>query len=345
MKRKLLCGFLAVFLLVLSVAGCGAKDGEQKAGGQGQSKYKIGIFVSGDEKIEKDCLDGFREGLAAYDYIEDKNTEFLVVRPEEDEEALEEQEEDVAKSKIDLCMGIGTKGAQAAYDTIYGYETPGLFLAVDDPYKSGLTKKNGAPTANVTGITSALTPSLQIRMIRDLLPNATKVGVIYMLGLDQDEDLDAKGQFTDAMIKVAKENGISTEKIIIDDPTTIADVITNNLSEVDCYINVNDKIPSEILSAEANAAVNIGIPLFGANEEQVVRGVYASQRVDYWEMGYDAGVMAAKMLLFEMNPSYEFCREARKAEYLIHGGTREILDAYIPTNIPDRIVTIIPKEG
>ena len=58
-------------------------------------------------------------------------------------------------------------------------DTPVLITAVTDPAESGLVDDNQKPGGNVTG-TSDLTPvKEQIDLLKQILPDAKKVGILY----------------------------------------------------------------------------------------------------------------------------------------------------------------------
>ena len=83
-----------------------------------------------------------------------------------------------ANEKKDLILAIATPAAQAMVGAVE--DTPVLITAVTDPAESGLVDTNEKPGANVTG-TSDLTPvKEQIDLLKQLVPEAKTVGVLYL---------------------------------------------------------------------------------------------------------------------------------------------------------------------
>ncbi len=77
----------------------------------------------------------------------------------------------------DLIFAIATPAAQAVAGVTS--DIPVVLTAVTDPAESGLVESNDAPGGNVTG-TSDLTPvKEQIDLMKQILPDVKKVGVLY----------------------------------------------------------------------------------------------------------------------------------------------------------------------
>ena len=82
-----------------------------------------------------------------------------------------------ANEKKDLILAIATPAAQAVAGSVS--DAPVLVTCVTDPAESGLVESNDKPGANVTG-TSDLTPvKEQIDLLKQLVPDAKTVGVLY----------------------------------------------------------------------------------------------------------------------------------------------------------------------
>src|SRR5699024_5214668 len=77
----------------------------------------------------------------------------------------------------DLIYAIATPAAQAVAGLTK--DIPVVISAVTDPAESGLVADNNAPGGNVTGV-SDLTPiKEQIDLLKQLIPDAQTIGVLY----------------------------------------------------------------------------------------------------------------------------------------------------------------------
>ena len=80
----------------------------------------------------------------------------------------------------DVIVAISTPSAQALLATTKNI--PIVFSAVTDPVAGQLTPSWDASGTNVTGVSNALDLTKQAEMIRRILPQAKRVGVVYNPG-------------------------------------------------------------------------------------------------------------------------------------------------------------------
>ena len=79
-----------------------------------------------------------------------------------------------------------------------------------------------------------------------------------------------------------------------------ADVV---LKDADCISNLTDNTVVSALQTVLDEANKAGIPVFGAEVEQVKAGCVASMGLEYIELGKQTGKMAAKVLKGEAKAS------------------------------------------
>ena len=113
-------------------------------------------------------------------------------------------------------------------------EIPVIYTAVTDPKAAKLANDDGAPVGEVTGTSDELPIKEQLEMIREMLPDAEKIGILYttsevnsVSAIEKYEELAGDYGFTIVKKGVTQTADISlaTEEI---------------LSEVDCLTNLTD---------------------------------------------------------------------------------------------------------
>ena len=67
----------------------------------------------------------------------------------------------------------------AAYNSAMKTEIPVVYTAISDPVGAGLAGADGVGVGNVTGTSDALPVQAQLEMIRKMLPDAKKIGILY----------------------------------------------------------------------------------------------------------------------------------------------------------------------
>ena len=81
--------------------------------------------------------------------------------------------------KVDLICAIATPSAQSAYNAAMDKDIPVIYTAVTDPVSAELADKDGEAVGNTTGTSDKLPIKEQLEMIRKMLPDAKKIGIMY----------------------------------------------------------------------------------------------------------------------------------------------------------------------
>ena len=85
----------------------------------------------------------------------------------------------LVSDKVDLVCAIATPSAQSAYNAAMKADIPVIYTAVTDPVAAELADKDGKPVGEVTGTSDKLPVEEQLKMIREMLPDAKKIGIMY----------------------------------------------------------------------------------------------------------------------------------------------------------------------
>ena len=162
---------------------------------------------------------------------------------------------------------------------------------------AGLADEEGNSVGNITGTSDKLPVEEQLKMIRDLMPDAKKIGILYTTS-------EANSVST---IKEYKELAENYDFEIVDSGiNTVADVemaAKDLASKVDCISNLTDNTVVSSLATILDKANAANIPVFGSEIEQVKLGCLAAEGLDYVALGKQTGKMAAKVLKGEKKAS------------------------------------------
>ena len=259
--------------------------------------YTIGISQFAEHGSLDNCKEGFLAGLAEEGIVEGENLTVLFDNAQADTGTASTIADNFVSQNVDLICGIATPSAMSAYNSTMNTEIPTIFTAVSDPVAAGLANEDGTPAGNITGTSDYLAVTEQLKMIREILPEAEKIGIIYTTSETNSESTVAEYE------KYAAEYGFEIVKTGIN---TVADVelaATDLAGKVDCITNLTDNTVVSALQTELAAASKAGIPVFGSEVEQVKAGCLASMGLEYYELGKQTGVMAAKVLKGEAKAS------------------------------------------
>ena len=267
--------------------------------------YTVGIGQFAQHGSLDNCYQGFVEGLAEAGIVEGENLKIDLQNAQADMGIAQQIAAQFASAKVDMMVGIATPMAQACYNAAAG-AIPTIFTAVTDPVAAGFVNADGTAAGEVTGTSDALPIKAQLETIRAMLPDATKIGILYTTS--EVNSISAieiyKSLAGDYGFEIV-ESGISTTADI---PLAL-DAL---LGKVDCLTNLTDNTVVSALALVLDKANAAGKPVFGSEIEQVKLGCVAAEGLDYIALGRQTGLMAAKVLRGEAKASeipYEIITE------------------------------------
>ena len=187
---------------------------------------------------------------------------------------------------VDLIMANATPALQAASAATDTIPVLGTSITVYDVVLGGSVPKN------VSGTTDLAPLDEQASMIKELFPDAKKVGVLFC-------SAEANSQYqVDKISEFLKEDGIETVNYVFNDSNDITAVTEKAVSDkVDVIYIPTDNTAAANTQAIANVVLPAGIPVF-AGEEGVCTGCgVATLTISYYDIGFKTGEMAADILL------------------------------------------------
>lgn len=295
MRRKVMAMVMAAMTMAATMAVPAMADEES---------VTIGISQFAEHGSLDNCREGFLEGLKEAGYEEGKNLTIEYQNAQADTGNAATIADSFVNKKVDLICAIATPSAMSAYNSAMDADIPVIYTAVSDPAGAGLVNEDGTNVGNITGTSDKLPVTEQMALIRELMPDAKKIGILYTTS-------EANSVST---IQEYKDNAEEYGFEIVDTGiNTIADVemaAKDLASKVDCISNLTDNTVVSALQTVLAAANDEKIPVFGSEVEQVKNGCVAAVGIDYVALGKQTGEMAAKVLKGEATATetpFEIC--------------------------------------
>ena len=259
--------------------------------------YTIGINQFAVHGSLDNCREGFIEGLAENGFVEGKNLTVLEENAQADPGLAAQISTNFAGQNVDLICAIATPSAQSAYSVGRKNDIPVIYTAVTDPVAAELANADGTPVGEVTGTSDKLPVEEQLKMIREMLPQAKTIGIMYTTS-----EVNSASTLAEYKEKAADygfeivESGVSSTA----DIPLAADSL---LEQVDCLNNLTDNTVVASLPVILDKANKLNVPVFGSEIEQVRIGCLAAMGLDYIDLGKQTGKMAAAVLKGEKKAS------------------------------------------
>jgi putative ABC transport system substrate-binding protein len=121
--------------------------------------------------------DGLRDALKAVGFIEGRNLKLVVETVVDDEQRLSQQALNLVLGRPDVLVALSVPAAQALMR--HTKQMPIVFAGVTDPVQAELVPSWSASGTNVTGVSDLLTMARRVQMIRQFVPRARRIGVVY----------------------------------------------------------------------------------------------------------------------------------------------------------------------
>lgn len=324
MKKKLLGGLALALLL----AGCGnSGDSDKEKTDDGKKTYKIGII----QQMEHPALDSAREGLEKYlKGKSDAKFEITVKNAQGDNGTADTIAKQFVSEDVDLIYSIATNASQAAVNATGGTDIPVVFNAVTDGVEAKLVTSNEKPGGNVTGVSDAAPLEKQLEMIRELLPEAKKIGMIYNIG-----EVNGKLQVKQVE-KLASKYNFKIVKKGVSATTEIATVAEQLAGDVDCIYNITDNMVVSATASITDKANAKNIPVFAAEDGQMKAGLLASDSISYEKLGEQAGSVAYDILVNGKKAGDIPVETAKDTTLYINKKVAEQLGIKIPDSLAER---------
>lgn len=332
MKKKVLAVVLGMSMVVAMMTGCGGSKETSDSSNSAEKTYTIGISQFAEHGSLDNCREGFIEGLKEEGLEEGKNLKIVTNNADADTGTAAQIADQFVADKVDMICAIATPSAQAAYNAAMETDIPVVYTAVTNPVAAELANDDKSPVGNVTGTSDELPVEAQLRMIREILPDAKTIGILYTTS-------EANSVYSiEQYEKLADKYGFKIEKTGITNTSEIQLAASDLLGKVDCLTNLTDNTVVSALPTVLGLANEKGIPVFGSEIEQVKLGCLAAEGIEYTQLGKDTGKMAAKILKGEASASemdYELITES---SLYVNEKVAENLGITVPDTMKERAV-------
>lgn len=196
---------------------------------------------------------------------------------------------------VSLIYAIATPPLVTAADLTT--TTPIVFGAVRDPLATQLVAELDRPGRNATGASHWLPGGAHARVVRDLIPDVDRIGVLY-----NPAEINSRGQVNETRVW-ANENGIDLVERPVSAASQLEEAVDSLVGQVSALLIPTDNTVVSGLDTVLAAAARNHIPVFGSDFGSVERGAVAAYGSDDFELGKRAGEIALAILVEGADPA------------------------------------------
>ena len=315
---------LALILVLALVVTIGCAKGTQ---------YKIGLTQFATHPAADAGRQGFKDALKATGFEEGKNVTYDYQNPEGDASTEQTIAQKFVNEKVDLIFSFGTRISQQCVNAAKGTNIPVVFCGITDPVAAGLvTSLSSHPNENVTGTSDMIEVKSSVDLMLQIVPGVKKLGTIYNAG--EVNSVVLVNQLKEACSPL----GITVVERTVSTSADVKVAAESLVGQVDAIWVGTDNTVVSGLEALIKVCEDHKIPFFPSDDPSIKRGGIACLGFDYYDIGYQTGEMAVKIL--KGTKASDIPAElGKKFSYTVNTKAAERYGVTIPQAILDKALT------
>lgn len=306
---------IVIMMLTIALAGCTQTEQGDDA------KITIGITQIVEHQSLDDARQGVIDALSDNGFVDGENIEIEF----KNAQGNIENAEMIAKSFVDkdIVVPITTPSTQAMFNSIK--DKPIVYSLVTDPVSAGLEGDN------ITGVSDMTPVKKQFELMLTLLPETKVVGIIY-----NSSEFNSEIQVKIAE-EVAVELGLELEVIAVSDTNEINLALDKILGEIDVLYTHNDNMLATAYPLIVKKADEANIPILAVVDDFIKQGALATEGINNYQVGYQSGLMVAKILNGEDIDNIPF-ETLLETELIVNQAVADKYGVVIPDELLDRVI-------
>lgn len=289
MKRML--GFIIIIFGFLGIAYFQSGTTAQ----QTQTKPTVGILQLTTHPALDAIHKGIIAGLKDKGYVAGKNIKIDFQNAENDQSNLKSMSERFTEEHAAATVGIATPAAQALANV--NQKTPIILGAITDPVAAKLVKNVKKPGGNITGVSDQAPIAAQLKLIRQIMPDAKTLGVI---ATSSDDSAQTQAKM---VAKIGPKEGFTVKRYAISSTNDLNQVATQMVSQVDAVFVPTDNTVASAMQTLVAAANARKVPIFPTVDTMVKQGGVATIGLNQFDLGVETGHMLADVLKGKAKPA------------------------------------------
>jgi putative ABC transport system substrate-binding protein len=307
---------------ILLLAACGGnensssspKSSEGASSSNNTKKFKIGVTQIVEHPSLNAAFDGFKKAL------EDAgiDADYKVENAQNDNSSNTTIANNLVSSGVDLIFANSTPSAQAVASVTK--DIPIVFTSVTDAVSAELVQSMEKPGGNVTGTVDTQPEAIPstIKFLKDEL-GAKNVGMVFNAG-----EQNSRAQ-VDAVKEQMSAVGLNVVEASVSTSAEVKQATESLIGKVDSLYIITDNTVVSALESVISVANDHKIPMMVGEFDSVKRGGLGAYGFEYFDIGYEAGQMAVKILKGESTPADLPVQYPQNLRFVLNKETADIL--------------------
>lgn len=259
-----------------------------------EKQPKIGVLQFVSHPALDEIYQGFLSELNKQGYKDGKNIKLVFQNAQGDQNKLLTMSQYLREEKVSVSVGIATPSAQALAN-VMSDKQPVVLGAVSDPKAAGLVSNNEYPGGYITGVSDQAPVKEQIQLMKELLPNLKRVGILYSSSEDNSSAQVKKFKQLAPSDWDVKEYSVPTHNEI----KQMTQVMVQEVEAI--YIPIDNTI-ADGLEMVVQLADDKKVPIIPSAETMVEAGGLATVGINQFKLGEQTAKMTIDILEHKKKP-------------------------------------------
>ncbi|KOO03781.1 ABC transporter substrate-binding protein [Vibrio nereis] len=291
--------------------------------------------VAVSQIVEHPALDATRQGLVdglkAKGYEQGKNLEFDYKTAQGNPAIAVQIARQYVGEQPDVLVGIATPTAQALVSATRSI--PVVFTAVTDPVGAKLVKQLEQPGQNVTGLSDLSPVTQHVELIKEILPNAKSIGVVFNPG-----EANAVA-LVDLLKQSAEAHGLKVVEATALKSADVQSATQAIADKSDVIYAPTDNTVASAIEGMIVAATQSKTPVLAGATSYVEKGAIAGLGFDYYQVGVQTAEYVAAILQGSEPGSLDV-KVAEGSDLVVNKAAADKLGMTIPQSVLDRATSV-----
>jgi ABC-type uncharacterized transport system substrate-binding protein len=236
-------------------------------------------------------------------------------------------------SGADLLMTLSTPTLQAAMRR--ARDVPIVFTFVADAVAAGAGRTNEDHVPNVTGVPTVAAHDQMIDIVRQCLPRARRIGILFVPGevnsVYNKEKLEA----------AASRQGLELVALAVNTSSDVPDATLALLAHgVDAICQGGSNLTAAAFASITRPAQRARVPVFGFLSGDLANGAAVVLARDYFDGGHEAALLAARIIRGERPAAIPF-HPLRETRILVNLEAARAVELTVPAQILARASKVL----
>ena len=285
--NKIFVAFAVLLVCVLGYGFFSSKKSEETNKVENK-EVKVGVLQLLSHPALDQIYKGLEDGLKKEGYEVGKNLKIDLQNAQGDQSNLASMGQKLVIDNNDILVGITTPATLSLSNATK--DKPIIMGGITYPVEAGLIKTEDKPGNNITGVSDRTPIKQQLEIMKKVLPNMKKVGILYTASEDNSVKQAQEAE------KLAKELGLEVKVSTVANTNDIQQVTESLASQTDAIFVPIDNTIASAMATVVKVTDAKKIPVFPSADTMVADGGLLGLGVDQYQIGVETAKVVAKVL-------------------------------------------------